>query len=109
MEFENKEVVNRPLVSVIIPIYNVGTTIYRMIECLEQQTFQMFELILVNDGSTDESEEICKTIIRNHQNYYLYSKENQGAFSARNLGIEKANGAYLTFLDADDKIDSNYL
>ena len=80
MEFENKEVVNRPLVSVIIPIYNVGTTIYRMIECLEQQTFQMFELILVNDGSTDESEEICKTIIRNHQNYYLYSKENQGAF-----------------------------
>ena len=67
MEFENKEVVNRPLVSVIIPIYNVGTTIYRMIECLEQQTFQMFELILEKDRSTDESQEISKTKIRKHQ------------------------------------------
>lgn len=109
MEFNGKEIIGNPMVSVIIPIYNVGTTIYRMIECLDQQTFQMFEVILVNDGSTDESEEICKAIIKEHQNYYLFSKENQGAFSARNLGIEKANGAYLTFLDADDKIDSNYL
>lgn len=97
MEFENKEVVNRPLVSVIIPIYNVGTTIYRMIECLEQQTFQMFELILVNDGSTDESEEICKTIIRNHQNYYLYSKEIKAHFQQEIWGLRRRMAPILHF------------
>lgn len=100
---------NSPVISVIIPIYNVGVIIYRIIDCLKQQTYQDFEVIIVDDGSTDDSLAFCEKIARNNSKYYVFSKENQGAFSARNLGIEKARGKYIAFLDADDRIDINYL
>lgn len=106
MKRENEK---QPTISIIIPIYNAGNLIYKMIDCLDRQTFQEFEVILVNDGSTDDSLNICETIVKNHFNYFLFSQRNQGAFSARNLGIGKARGQYITFLDADDKVDPNYL
>ncbi len=104
-----KETVYNPSISVIIPVYNTGILVYRMIKCLEQQTFQNFEVILVNDGSTDDSQNICEKIVRNKPNYFLFAQNNQGAFAARNLGLEKSKGQYIAFLDADDVIDENYL
>ena len=61
-----RETVYNPSISVIIPVYNTGILVYRMIKCLEQQTFQNFEVILVNDGSTDDSQNICEKILKDN-------------------------------------------
>lgn len=99
----------KQLISIIIPIYNAEKTLHIMINCLLNQTYKNFEVILVDDGSTDSSLELCYKLSRENSNFKVYSKNNQGAYSARNLGLQKSQGEYIAFLDADDKIDSNYL
>lgn len=95
-------------VSVIVPVYNVEKYVAQCIESVLNQTYSFFELILVNDGSTDSSAEICESY-SSHKNVRVFHKENGGLSSARNFGIKYAKGEYLTFLDSDDYISSEYL
>lgn len=90
------------LFSIIIPIYNSEKFIASCIDSILTQTFTDFELILVDDGSTDKSGEICDEYAKKDSRIRVFHKENGGTASARNLGIEKAHGDYLHFVDADD-------
>jgi glycosyltransferase involved in cell wall biosynthesis len=91
-----------PLVSIIIPTYNSEIYISEAIESSINQTYDNIEIIVVDDGSTDESYKILEKYIQNHENFKLYSQKNKGACAARNLGIIKSNGEYIQFLDSDD-------
>ncbi len=93
--------------SVIIPLFNKESFIIKTIESVLNQTFQDFEIIVVNDGSTDESE--AKVLGFNDERIQLYNQNNQGAAAARNLGIEKAKYDHIAFLDADDLWMENHL
>ncbi|AWK04983.1 glycosyltransferase family 2 protein [Flavobacterium crocinum] len=86
--------------SIIIPLYNKENFIGNTIQSILDQTFQDFEIIIVNDGSTDKSEE--KILQFKDSRIQYYSKKNEGASTARNYGIEKASSDFITFLDADD-------
>ena len=96
-------------VSVIVPVYNVEQYIDACMESLAAQSLPMneFEIIFINDGSTDGSLEKCKMYEGMYDNVVVYTKENGGVGSARNVGIDKANGKYLLYLDADDVIIEN--
>ena len=93
------------LVSVITPAYNAEKTIRRCIDSVLNQSFEDFELLIINDGSSDSTEEICRSY--NDFRLHIYSKENGGVSSAKNLGIEKSEGKYLLFVDADDALPKN--
>ncbi|MDD2250513.1 MAG: glycosyltransferase family 2 protein [Candidatus Cloacimonetes bacterium] len=93
------------LLSVIIPIYNVKDYIARCIDSVINQSYQNLEIILINDGSTDKSGDICEVYARSDSRIRLKHKENGGLSSARNAGLEIATGDYITFLDSDDYID----
>lgn len=96
--------------SAVIPLYNKEPYIEKSLKSVICQTFRDFELIVVNDGSTDSSEEIAeKTLATSNIDYKIINKENGGVSSARNLGIEKAKGEYVCFLDADDWWEPNFL
>lgn len=94
------------ILSVIMPVYNVESTVGRAIESVLNQTLKDFELILVNDGSTDNSFKVCEYYAVKDNRIKLIQKKNGGLSSARNKGIEIANGEYITFIDSDDYIDS---
>lgn len=98
-----------PLISVIIPVYNVEKYICRCLDSVLQQTYRNYEIILINDGSTDNSGNICQHYQSIEPKITLLSQKNQGLSSARNVGIELAKGAYLTFIDSDDCVRSSYL
>jgi len=95
------------LISVIVPIYNVEDYLDDCIKSILNQTYENIELILINDGSTDNCEAICKKYEKNDKRVKYYFKENGGLSSARNYGIEKSNGKYYMFIDSDDYIDSD--
>ena len=94
----------RPTVSVIVPCYNCASTVEKALESLVNQTLDNMEIIVINDGSTDSTEEVLKTFIDNHPNHniQLYSKENEGIAETRNFGLTKVTGEYFGFLDSDD-------
>lgn len=94
-------------VSVIIPVYNVEEYLAECIESVLNQTYMDFELILVNDGSKDKSGEICDRYALNDSRINVIHKENGGASSARNIGIETALGDYIYYLDSDDILEKN--
>ncbi|MDD5083591.1 MAG: glycosyltransferase [Candidatus Moranbacteria bacterium] len=97
-----------PLISVVTPFYNHGKTINETVESVLNQTFQNFEYIIVNDGSTDtESNDVFESI--NHPKIIKISQSNAGVSMARNKGIKGAKGKYILCLDSDDKIDATYL
>lgn len=98
-----------PIISVIVPVYNVEKFIKKSIESLINQTFKEFEVLIVDDGSEDKSIEIAKKIASNDNRFIFLTKENGGLSDARNYGIERAKGEYLSFLDSDDYFDSQYL
>lgn len=91
-------------ISVIIPVYNSEKYIEDCVESLKNQTYEDLEILLIDDGSTDSSREICKRICENNQRFKLIHQENQGVSAARNHGLEKATGKYVFFLDSDDGI-----
>ncbi|MGO5181667.1 glycosyltransferase family 2 protein [Catenibacterium mitsuokai] len=97
------------MISIIIPIYNAEKYLNRMLSSIKEQTYTDYELLLINDGSIDCSELICKEAQKQDKRIRYLSQSNRGVSSARNLGIKEAKGEFITFLDADDKIDSNYL
>lgn len=100
---------NSPAVSVIIPIYNVGDYLYRCLSSVACQTFKDFEVIMINDGSTDESPKIAADFMKDFQQFSLVHNDKKGVASARNLGVSLAKGDYIAFVDSDDYIDPNYL
>ena len=93
--------------SIIIPAYNSGKTIKRCIESITSQNRLDVEIIIINDGSTDETESICKALQTEHNNIVYIHKENGGVSSARNLGLSVATGEFVMFVDSDDYVDSN--
>ncbi len=97
------------MISIIIPVYNAEKYIKRCLESIENQIYRKFEVILINDGSTDKSLSICQGFIISKTNYILYSQENKGPSSARNKALDLAKGNYITFLDADDWLHPAYL
>lgn len=98
-----------PLISIIVPIYNVEKYLYECICSVLKQTYNNFELILVNDGSADSSGEICDKFAKKDNRITVIHKENAGVSSARNAGLEKALGKWIAFLDPDDWIEENTL
>ena len=91
-----------PLVSVIVPVYNASAYLERCINSILQQTYQNIELILVNDGSTDNSLQICRRYARQDSRVLVIDQCNRGVSESRNAGIARAKGIYLQFADSDD-------
>ena len=94
------------LISVIIPVYNVEDYLHYAIESLGKQTYKNFEIILVNDGSTDDSGKLCDDYSEKYSNVRVFQKENGGLSDARNFGVQKAKGEFITFLDPDDYLEA---
>lgn len=100
---------DRPLISIIVPIYNVEDYLEECINSLIQQTYHNLEIVLVNDGSTDRSLQICETFKVLDKRIVLISQENQGLSSARNTGIKRMHGDFFTFVDSDDYLEKNFI
>ncbi len=97
------------MISVIIPVYNAEPYLNRCIDSVLASAYSDFEIILVNDGSTDRSPDICRAYAENDSRVVFLSQENRGVSSARNLGLEAARGEWIVFLDSDDFITDDYL
>ncbi len=95
-------------ISVIIPVYNSEQYLHTCVESILNQTFRDFELILVNDGSTDASGSICDEFAKKDSRVIVLHKSNEGVSAARNDGIEVARGEYITFVDSDDAIKPSF-
>lgn len=99
----------RDLISVIVPVYNVQEYLTNCINSILNQSYKNMEIILVDDGSTDESSSICDSYIKKDNRIKVIHKENGGLSDARNIGIKSAKGKYITFVDSDDYLDENYV
>lgn len=99
----------KPLISIIVPIYNSEKTLHRTIDSLLDQTFSDWELLLIDDGSTDSSGEICEDYVNKDKRIRAFHKKNGGTSSARNLGLDNACGEWVTFCDSDDFVYPDWL
>ena len=99
----------QPTISVIVPVYKAEAYLHRCVDSMLNQTFEDFELILIDDGSPDRSGRICDEYAAKDPRIRVFHKENGGVSSARNLGLDNACGEWIAFVDADDTIDKNYL
>lgn len=97
------------LFSIIIPIYNRAHTLPKCLDSIIVQEFEDFECILIDDGSKDNSLEVCKEYAVKDSRFKVFHKQNGGVSTARNLGLEKAKGEWIVFVDSDDRILSNHL
>lgn len=93
------------MISIIVPVYNVEKYLNRCIESILNQTYKNFELILVNDGSTDKSRQICEKYQAEDNRVIVINQQNKGVSAARNVGLEIAKGEYIAFVDSDDYIE----
>lgn len=106
MQLDNSD---NPIFSIIVPMYNVDKYIEKCLLSISNQTLKDIEVIMVDDGSTDLTLDICTRISTEHKNFRIYSKNNEGQGIARNYGIERANGNYICFVDSDDWIEPEVL
>ena len=97
------------LISIIVPIYNVEKYLRMCLDSIEHQTYSNIEVLLINDGSPDSSGEICQEYVARDSRFRYFEKENGGLSDARNYGIERSNGRYLTFVDSDDWLSLTYV
>lgn len=97
------------MITIIIPIYNSANTLNRCVGSILSQTFYDWELLLIDDGSTDKSREICDEYATNDSRIQVFHKTNNGVSSARNIGLNNAKGDWITFIDADDYVKESYL
>lgn len=93
------------LISVIMPVYNTSSTLGEAVKSVLQQRYPEFELILINDGSSDSSPEICDLLAKTDKRIKVVHQENKGLSAARNKGIEVASGEFIAFIDSDDRFD----
>ena len=100
---------SKTLISIIVPIYKVEKYLRQCLDSIQNQTYQNFECLLINDGSPDNSADICKEYVDKDARFHYFEKENGGLASARNLGIKYSKGKYITFIDSDDWVESDYL
>lgn len=96
-------------ISIIVPVYNTEKYLHKCVDSILAQTFPDFEILLVNDGSTDSSRQICESYANKDSRIKVFNKENEGVSSARNVGIENAKGEWITFVDSDDWINERTL
>lgn len=96
-------------VSIVIPVYNNESYVEKCIRSVLEQTYRNLEIIIINDGSTDKSGEILQKLAEEDKRILLVTQKNAGVSAARNKGIELATGEYLTFIDGDDYVDSDYI
>ena len=95
--------------SIIVPVYNMEKYISKCLDSIFSSTYKNYEVIIVNDGSTDKSDEIIKTYIEKNRNIIYIKEENMGLSTARNNGVSKATGDYIIFVDSDDYIEEKLL
>jgi len=91
-----------PKISVIVPVYKAEAYLRRCVNSILAQTFQDFEVLLIDDGSPDKSGKICDDYVKKDSRVRVFHKENGGVSSARNLGLDNAVGRYIAFVDSDD-------
>jgi len=96
-------------ISIIVPVFNAVDFIHSCVNCIKAQTYQDYEVILVDDGSTDDSIRVLNFYCTQDHRFQLYRQEHRGASAARNVGIKYATGCYICFIDADDQIAPSYL
>lgn len=99
----------RDLISIIVPVYNAGKYLLSCADSIIAQTYEEFELLLIDDGSTDNSLEICEKLKEKDERIRIYHHKNCGVSETRNTGIKLAKGRFVTFVDADDTVDRDYL
>ena len=99
----------KDMISVVIPVYNAEKYIKKNIEALMQQSYKNYEVWLIDDGSTDNSLILCQSLCEKYSNINVVHSINNGASFARNIGIKKARGEYLVFIDSDDYVEKDYL
>lgn len=99
----------QPLVSVIIPVYRVQNSLSKCVNSILNQTFDRFEVVLVDDGSPDESGKMCDEFTKLDRRVVVIHQKNQGVSAARNNGISSAKGKYILFVDSDDYVESDYI
>lgn len=100
---------NQPTISIVIPVYNVEKYLDQCLNSILQQEYKDFEVILVDDGSTDNSGNICDQFAKIDYRFKVIHKENEGVSIARNIGIQQARGKWISFIDSDDWIEKYYL
>ena len=100
---------NQPLISVIVPVYNLAHCVTDCIDSIERQTYSNFEIIIIDDGSNDETKNVCKKLAKVYSNIQVISQKNQGISAVRNLGMQESNGEYIAFIDGDDQIKETFL
>ncbi len=101
--------VSSPTVSIVIPVYNAELYLHQMIRSIQCQTLSDYELLFIDDGSTDKSLEICNRCAQEDARIRVFHQNNRGASAARNLGISESRGKYLIFFDADDEVEPEML
>ncbi len=112
MKEKAKETENRkenPLITVVVPVYNVSACLRCCLSSIQGQSYQNLEILLINDGSTDDSPKICQDYCDQDPRFQLISQENQGLGSARNTGLSRAKGDCICFVDSDDWLHPNYV
>lgn len=100
---------NQYIISIIVPVYNAGKYIQKCLDSILTQTYTFWEAILVDDGSTDNSGDICDEYANRHKNITVIHKKNEGVSVARNCGIDNANGEWIVFIDSDDFVSNEYI
>lgn len=100
---------SKPTISVIVPVYNAEKYLHRCVDSILSQTFTDFEVLLINDGSTDTSGVICDEYAQKDARVRVFHKENGGVSSARNVGIKNMRGLYSIHVDSDDWVEPSYL
>lgn len=103
----NKSYKTAPLISVVVPVYNTLKFLHECLDSIQNQTLQQLEVILVDDGSTDKSGDICDEYSQKDSRFLVIHQKNRGLSAARNVAIEKACGKYILFVDSDDHIMPN--
>lgn len=97
------------MVSIIVPVYNVENVLHYCIDSILEQTYTDFELILVDDGSTDKSGIVCDEYAKTDSRIRVFHNSNEGVSVARNCGIDNAKGEYICFVDSDDRLHAAFL
>ena len=103
----NSNVTKQPLISVIVPVYNIIPYLPRCVESLRTQTYENLEILLIDDGSTDETPALCDRLATEDERIRVFHKKNGGPSSARNFGLQQAVGEYVGFVDSDDYVDAD--
>lgn len=98
-----------PLISIVVPVYNVAPYLQRCVSSLIKQSYKKIEIVLVNDGSNDQSGQICDELKKSDKRIIVVHKSNGGLSDARNVGIAACRGEYVSFVDSDDAVDNDYI